>query len=164
MKRPMPRRSVTATGPSTCGPRRFVWSSSRYGLLDPRPVLAVSSSGSPVRLTSAQARAWPEVAARVDLVTPCVIVGGEPISIGDRPVLLSALSRLASEPGRPITAEVIGREVLELDYHRLDHRSRVSTVIRRLRKLLGADTIVTDGDSYVLALPAPWVVLTSSDP
>lgn len=135
----------------------------RYGLLDPRSILAQRDDGPPLHLTAAQAAAWPVVAARLDLIDADVVVAGETLPLRDRPVLLAALTLLAAEPGRPVPAERIGREVLELDYHRLDHRSRVSTVIRRLRKLLGPDHIVTDGDTYLLALPAPWLVLTTLD-
>lgn len=158
------RAAVAGEPPASGRGPGHAWAA-RFHLLGPRPFVRLRSDGEQVRLTASQAR-HQEVQAPtvVDLVEGSVQIGDRRISVADRPVIRAALGLLARAPGEAVSAEDIGTQVLGLEYHRIEHRSRVSVVIQRLRKLVGEDLVETAGDAYVLKLPSPWVVLASARP
>lgn len=135
----------------------------RLELFALRP-MRLDGGGPTLHLTEAQAARLRSLGDRtlVDLDLGLVVRAGSAAraDVSSRPVLRRLLALLAASERRAVPAEEIARRVMDLDYHPITHRSRVSMAIRRLRDALGEDAIRTNGDAYVLDLPAPCHVLS----
>lgn len=98
----------------------------------------------------------------IDVVGRQVHAAGRTFDLSRRDALVQLLAVLARSPGETISCDVIARSLWDVEYHPLQHHSRLTVQATRLRKAIGAAWIDGDAGGYRLAAPASWAVVERS--
>jgi hypothetical protein len=95
----------------------------------------------------------------VDLFRQQIVVDGNLEDMRRRETLIPLVRALLVAPSMRLPPEDLVKQAWGFEYHPLNHRSRLSMAITRLRKLLGPDLFVSTRDGYALHPPRPWMLI-----